>query len=165
MFALHHFLLAMKGVVHFFMEGDVLKEKIVKTWGVPMIMFLLAGTNATRLTLFHNQIRPVILNSTYFFIGWQCGMWLRLKCVLVVLDVFIHINTDVTFTLTKYKSIDFFLARHLTCHSRKSTDLSNKSSKIKNLHSLFKCPSKLNQSASVLTVLCNWDTSTECTHY
>jgi len=69
MFALHHFLLAMEGVVHFFMEGEVLKGKIVKTWGVPMMMFLLAGTKATYLTLFHNQIRPVLLNSTYFLLA------------------------------------------------------------------------------------------------
>lgn len=27
------------------MEGDVLKEKIVKTWDAPMIMFLFADTD------------------------------------------------------------------------------------------------------------------------
>lgn len=66
-FVSHHILFATKGVVHIFLEGDVLKEKIVKTQGVSMIMFLLAGTKATCLTLFHNQIRPVIYKHYLFF--------------------------------------------------------------------------------------------------
>lgn len=39
-FVSHHIVSGVKDVVHFFM----LKEKIVKTWGAPTVLFLLDGT-------------------------------------------------------------------------------------------------------------------------